>query len=220
MKELIKITETTEESSDVYSFSQMHLQEIVQIATKLDATQIEHIAKLLHELRKSSGRLFMLGVGGSAANCAHAVNDFRILAGIECYTPTDNSSELTARVNDSGWSTTYSEWLKVSRLQPLDMIFVLSVGGGDEIRNISPNLVYALKYAQTIGTKIVGIVSRDGGYTASVADACVIIPSVNPDHITPHAESFQSIILHTLISHPLVKRKNTKWETSVSSTST
>jgi D-sedoheptulose 7-phosphate isomerase len=158
--------------------------------------------------------LFFLGVGGSAANCSHAVNDFRKIAGIEAYTPVDNVSELTARTNDEGWESVFVNWLKGSRLQSRDMLFVLSVGGGSVDKNVSPNLVLALQYAKPLGTQIVGIVGRDGGYTAQVADACVVIPTVNPDNITPHSEAFQAVVWHLLVSHPGLKAANTKWEST------
>src|SRR6185437_1535881 len=163
-------------------------------------------------LRERGGRLFVLGVGGSAANASHAVNDFRKLAGIEAYAPTDNVSELTARTNDEGWSTVFAAWLQTSRLRPEDMLLILSVGGGSEQPSVSPNLVEALRYARTIGARIGGIVGRDGGFTAQVADVAVIIPTVNADHITPHAEAFQPVIWHLLVSHPDLKQEQTKWE--------
>jgi len=170
---------------------------------------------LLAEIKDSGGRLFFLGVGGSAGNCSHAVNDFRKIVGIESYAPTDNVSELTARTNDEGWSTVFSEWLKVSKLGAKDMLFIFSVGGGNLEKNISPNLVEALKFAKTIGTKVIGVVGRDGGYTAQVADACIVIPTVNPENITPHSEAFQAVIWHLLVSHPKLKANQTKWESAV-----
>jgi D-sedoheptulose 7-phosphate isomerase len=163
-------------------------------------------------LRQRGGRLFFLGVGGSAANASHAVNDFRKIAHIEAYAPTDNVSELTARTNDEGWENVFVEWLKGSRLGRLDMVFVLSVGGGDLRRNVSANLVRALEYARTVGATICGVVGRDGGFTAQVADTCLVVPTVNPQTVTPHAEAFQSVIWHLLVSHPLVKEVPTKWE--------
>jgi D-sedoheptulose 7-phosphate isomerase len=165
-------------------------------------------------LRDQSGRLFFLGVGGSAANCSHAVNDFRKLVGLEAYAPTDNVSELTARTNDEGWASVFVEWLKISRLRSEDMLFVLSVGGGNLEKNISPNLVKAVQYAKDIGAKVVGIIGRDGGYTAQVADACVIVPTVNPKTVTPHSEAFQAIVWHLLVSHPMLKVAPTKWEST------
>jgi D-sedoheptulose 7-phosphate isomerase len=194
------------------SFTEEHLREAAAILQRLDVAAIERLAQLLVQVRAANGRIFFLGVGGSAANCSHAVNDFRKLAGIECYTPTDNVAELTARINDEGWESTFAEWLKVSRLRRDDGVFVLSVGGGDEQRNISPNLVAALKYARSVGATIMGVLGRDGGYTARVADAAVIVPTVNPAAVTPHAEAFQAVIWHLLVSHPLLKRNPTKWE--------
>lgn len=196
------------------SYARQHLDEAARIVQSLDADVIDRIAGLLADLRTRGGRLFFLGVGGSAANCSHAVNDFRKIAGIEAYTPVDNVSELTARTNDEGWETVFVNWLKGSRLQAKDMIFVLSVGGGSLERNVSPNLVLALKYAKGLGSQIVGIVGRDGGYTAQVADACVIVPTVNSDNITPHAEAFQAVVWHLLVSHPAVKVAATKWEST------
>jgi D-sedoheptulose 7-phosphate isomerase len=198
------------------SFTEEHLRETAAILQQLDVAAIEGLAQRLAQVRTAGGRIFFLGVGGSAANCSHAVNDFRKLAGIECYAPTDNAAELTARINDEGWESTFAEWLKVSRLRSDDGVFVLSVGGGDERRNISPNLVAALKYAKSVGATIMGVVGRDGGYTARVADAAVIVPTVNPAAVTPHAEAFQAVIWHLLVSHPLLKRNATKWETAAS----
>jgi D-sedoheptulose 7-phosphate isomerase len=199
------------------SYTRQHLEETARLVAGLDADVIERIATLLAELRARGGRLFFLGVGGSAANCSHAVNDFRKIAGIEAYTPVDNVSELTARTNDEGWETVFVAWLKGSRLQPRDMVFVLSVGGGSLESNVSPNLVRALQFAKDAGASIVGIVGRDGGYTAQVADACVIVPTVNPDNITPHTEAFQAVVWHLLVSHPAVKAAQTKWESTASS---
>lgn len=196
------------------SYTQHHLDEASQIIAELDVAAIEKVASLLAGLRSGGGRLFFLGVGGSAGNCSHAVNDFRKIVGIEAYAPTDNVSELTARTNDDGWATVFVEWLKTSRLQDRDMLFVLSVGGGNLEKNISPNLVKALQYAKEIGAKVVGVVGRDGGYTAKVADACVIIPTVNAETITPHAEAFQAVIWHLLVSHPDLKATQTKWEST------
>jgi D-sedoheptulose 7-phosphate isomerase len=178
----------------------------------IDVAEAERIAQALAALRERGGRLFILGVGGSAGNASHAVNDFRKIAGIEAYAPTDNVSELTARVNDDGWATVFEEWLKVSRLNDRDAILVFSVGGGDEEKNVSPNLVRALKHAKTVGSTILGIVGRDGGYTAKVADACVIVPTVNAAHVTPHSEAFQAVVWHGLVTHPALKREETKWE--------
>jgi len=175
---------------------------------------IEKMADLLAQAKADDGRVFFLGVGGSAANCGHAVNDFRKIVGIEAYAPTDNVSELTARTNDEGWSTIFAEWLKVSKLRPIDALFILSVGGGNLEKNISPNLVEAIKYAKSVGAKVTGIVGRDGGYTAQAADACCIIPTVNPETVTPHSEAFQAVVWHLLVSHPRLKARQTKWETT------
>lgn len=194
------------------TYTQQHLAEAGQVLTRLDIAAIERLADCLADLRRRGGRLFLLGVGGSAANASHAVNDFRKITGIEAYAPTDNVSELTARTNDEGWASVFVEWLKVSHLRAEDMVFVFSVGGGSLEKNISPNLVSALQYAKTIGARVAGVVSRDGGYTAQVADACVLIPVVNPETITPHAEAFQAVIWHLLVSHPTLKAAPTKWE--------
>jgi D-sedoheptulose 7-phosphate isomerase len=189
-----------------------YLAEAAQILAAIDPAPIERMVSLLVELRDRGGRLFFLGVGGSAANASHAVNDFRKIAHIEAYSPTDNVSELTARTNDEGWETVFVNWLKGSRLSARDMIFVFSVGGGDLERNISPNLVRALEHAQKVGSTICGIVGRTGGYTAKAADACVIVPTVNADTVTPHAEAFQGVVWHLLVSHPRLKEIQTKWE--------
>jgi len=194
------------------NYIKQHLDETIQIVQRLDVAAIESVVSLLADLRARGGRLFLLGVGGGAANCSHAVNDFRKIAGIEAYTPTDNVSELTARINDDGWASVFVEWLKGSRLRPEDMVFVFSVGGGNLEKNISPNLVAALQYAKEIGAAVVGVVGRDGGCTAQVADACVIVPTVNPENVTPHTESFQAVIWHLLVSHPALKVGQTKWE--------
>jgi D-sedoheptulose 7-phosphate isomerase len=196
------------------TYAEQHLKEASAIIEKLDADAIERTAVLLAELRERRGRLFLLGVGGSAANCSHAVNDFRKICGIEAYAPTDNVSELTARTNDEGWASVFIEWLKVSRLRASDMLFVLSVGGGNREKNVSPNLVAALEYGKEVGSKVCGIVGRDGGYTATVADACVIIPTVNPQNVTPHTEAFQAVVWHLLVSHPALKAAETKWEST------
>jgi D-sedoheptulose 7-phosphate isomerase len=197
------------------TYSKKHLEEAIEVLNLIDIQDIESIVNILVDLKIKGGRIFFLGVGGSAGNCSHAVNDFRKIVGIECYAPTDNVSELTARTNDEGWSTIFSEWLKVSKLSPKDCLFVFSVGGGNLEKNISPNLVEALKYGKTVNSKIVGVVGRDGGYTAKVADACVIIPTVNPDNVTPHSEAFQAVVWHLLVSHPSLKANQTKWESSV-----
>lgn len=193
-------------------FIKQFLSEAQEIIAKVDNQQIECIINILATLRQNEGRLFILGVGGSAANASHAVNDFRKIAGIEAYTPTDNVSELTARTNDEGWATVFSKWLEVSRLKKNDALFIFSVGGGNMENNVSPNLVSALQYAKQIGSKIIGIVGRDGGFTATVADACVIIPTPNPVNTTPHAEAFQAVIWHLIVSHPMLKACQTKWE--------
>lgn len=194
------------------SYAQQHIGEAIEILKELDSRQVENLADLIATVRRDGGRLFFLGVGGSAGNCSHAVNDFRKIVGIESYAPTDNVSELTARTNDEGWASVFAEWLKVSRLSDKDCVFVFSVGGGNLERNISPNLVLALQYAKKVGAKVAGIVGRDGGYTAQVADACVIVPTVNQETITPHAEAFQSVVWHLLVSHPKLKASQTKWE--------
>ena len=201
------------------SYTKQHLAEASEVIARLDADAIERMALMLADLRERAGRLFFLGVGGSAGNCSHAVNDFRKIVGIESYAPTDNVSELTARTNDEGWETVFVEWLKTSRLSSNDMIFIFSVGGGNLEKNISPNLVRALQYAQTVGAKVTGVVGRDGGYTAKVADVCVIVPTVNPENVTPHSEAFQAVIWHLLVSHPALKAKQTKWESASLETS-
>jgi D-sedoheptulose 7-phosphate isomerase len=196
------------------SYSQQHLNESTEIIQKIDVPAIEKMADLLAKVKQDGGRIFFLGVGGSAGNCSHAVNDFRKIVGIESYAPTDNVSELTARTNDEGWSTIFVEWLKISKLSQRDMLFIFSVGGGNLEKNISPNLVEALKLAKSVGSKVVGVVGRDGGYTAKVADACVIIPTVNPENVTPHSEAFQAVVWHLLVSHPKLKANQTKWEST------
>lgn len=196
------------------TYAKQHLDEAARVLAGIDAAVIEKMASLLVQVRSRGGRLFFLGVGGSAANCSHAVNDFRKIAGIEAYTPVDNVSELTARTNDDGWESVFVNWLKGSRLDAQDMLFVLSVGGGSLEHNVSSNLVHALQYARNVGAQILGIVGRDGGYTARVADACVIIPTINPETITPHAEAFQAVVWHLLVSHPAVKVAQTKWEST------
>lgn len=197
------------------SYAQQHLDEAVEIIKKMDVTAVERMADLLATVKAEGGRIFFLGVGGSAGNCSHAVNDFRKIVGIESYAPTDNVSELTARTNDEGWASVFVEWLKISKLVAKDVLFVLSVGGGNLEKNISPNLVEALKYAKSLGAKITGVVGRDGGYVAQVADACVIVPTVNADNITPHSEAFQAVVWHLLVSHPKLKASQTKWESAV-----
>jgi len=199
-------------------FAVSFLAEVREIASLLDADSIEEVAALLVRVRERSGRVFVLGVGGSAANASHVVNDFRKIADLEAYTPTDNVAELTARVNDEGWAAAFDGWLRVSRLNDRDAVLVLSVGGGSIERNVSPNIVAALDYAKSAGASIIGIVGRDGGYTARVADACVIIPVVHPDRITAHTEAFQAIVWHLLVSHPALQRMGTRWESIVNPT--
>jgi D-sedoheptulose 7-phosphate isomerase len=194
------------------NFIDQYLRETKQIVDQLNRESVKKLIEKLAILKQRKGRLFFLGVGGSAANCSHAVNDFRKIVGIEAYAPTDNVSELTARINDDGWQEIFVEWLKTSQLASKDMLFIFSVGGGDLEKNISPNLVAALKYAKEMGAGIIGIVGRDGGFTAKVAEACVIIPIVNPIHVTPHTEAFQAVIWHLLVSHPGLKSAPTKWE--------
>jgi D-sedoheptulose 7-phosphate isomerase len=197
------------------SYALQHMKEAVEIIQRMDVSAIEKMADLLVKVKAEGGRIFFLGVGGSAGNCSHAVNDFRKIVGIEAYTPTDNVSELTARINDEGWSTVFVEWLKVSKLQPRDALFIFSVGGGNLEKNISVNLVEAVKLAKSIGAKVTGVIGRDGGYTAQVADACVIVPTVNLETITPHSEAFQAVVWHLLVSHPKLKTNQTKWESAV-----
>jgi D-sedoheptulose 7-phosphate isomerase len=194
------------------TFAEQFVAEAARILQALDTAAVERVALLLAECRAAGGRLFILGVGGSAANASHAVNDFRKICGMEAYAPTDNVSELTARTNDEGWAGVFEGWLKVSRLRAGDALLVLSVGGGNEEKNVSPNLVAAVRYAKSVGATVTGIVGRDGGYTAQQADACVIVPTVNPTHVTPHAEAFQAVIWHLLVSHPALKTAQTKWE--------
>ena len=196
------------------NFSRKFLDESIELCRKLDDDTIERMAAGLAEARASGGRLFILGVGGSAGHASHACNDFRKICGFEAYTPTDNVSELTARVNDDGWETTFSSWLEVSRLGANDAVFVFSVGGGSLKKNVSPNLVRALELAKKVGAKIGGVVGRDGGYTAEVADACVIVPTVNPDAVTPHTEAFQAVVWHLLVSHPKLGKNAMKWEST------
>ncbi len=193
-------------------YARDYLSAIGRIAELIDVGLIEKMANIIDETRKRGGRIFFVGVGGGAGNASHAVNDFRKIIGIEAYAPTDNISELTARVNDEGWDSFFVNWLKCSRINSKDCIFVLSVGGGNAEKNVSNNIILALKYAKSIGLKILGIVGRDGGYTAKIADASIVIPTIDASLITPCAESFQSVLLHLLISHPLLKTNETKWE--------
>ncbi len=194
------------------SFTQRYLEEVRQVTSRLDAEAIEKVVDELARIRERQGRLFILGVGGSAANASHAVNDFRKLCAFEAYAPTDNVSELTARTNDEGWSTVFAEWLKGSRLNPRDGLLVFSVGGGDLARNISTNLVAAVQLARQLDVTVLAVVGRDGGYAAREATASVIIPTVNADHVTPHSEAFQAVVWHLLVSHPKLKANKTKWE--------
>ena len=198
--------------SDTYS--QQHLRETAEVVSKIDPALCERAVELLVAIRERGGRLFILGVGGSAANASHAVNDFRKIGGLECYAPTDNVSELTARTNDEGWASVFVEWLKGSRLNEKDGLLVFSVGGGNLEKNVSPNLVSALQLARERGAAIVGIVGRDGGYTATVADVAIIIATVNPENTTPHSEAFQAVVWHLFVSHPKLKVAQTKWEST------
>ena len=194
------------------NYTQQHLEETVSIVQRLDVAAIEKLVDVVAQTKAEGGRIFFLGVGGSAGNCSHAVNDFRTLLGIECYTPTDNVSELTGRINDDGWDSAYAAWLEVSRLNGRDAVFVLSVGGGSLERNLSVNLIAAVNYARKSGARIVGILGRDGGHTAKLADASVIIPTVNLQSVTPHCEAMQAVIWHLLVSHPRLKPREAKWE--------
>src|SRR5258708_30726313 len=197
------------------NYISQYIDEAIQIVHQLDHAQVERILEVLLEVRRQKGRVFFLGVGGGAGHASHAVNDFRKIAGIECYTPTDNVSELTARINDDGWDTSYARWLAGSRLRKGDTIFVFSVGRGNVEKNISANLVEALRFAQKQGAKIIGVVGRDGGFTAQVANACVIVPTVSAESVTPHAEAFQAVVWHLMVSHPDLRQNEMKWEVSV-----
>jgi D-sedoheptulose 7-phosphate isomerase len=194
------------------SYAIQHLKETAEIVSKINPADCEKCVAELRGVRERGGRLFLLGVGGSAANASHAVNDFRKIAGLECYAPTDNVSELTARTNDDGWASVFVEWLRGSRLNAKDALFILSVGGGNLEKNVSPNLVAAMQLARQVGARIIGLVGKDGGYTAKVADACVIVPTVNPGNVTPHSEAFQAVLWHLFVSHPDLKVNQTKWE--------
>jgi len=196
------------------SFTRQFLDEVRQVVERLDPEAIERVVAELARVRERGGRLFILGVGGSAANASHAVNDFRKICGFECYAPTDNVSELTARTNDDGWATIFAEWLKGSRLNARDGLLIFSVGGGNLEKNVSPNLVSAIQLAKQAGATVVGVVGRDGGYTAREAQACVVVPTVNPEHVTPHAEAFQAVVWHLMVSHPALKVGRTKWEST------
>ena len=193
-------------------FIKQYLTEAKEVIDQLDLNAMERVVAIIEGTRRHNGRMFILGVGGSAANASHAVNDFRKIVGIEAYAPTDNVSELTARTNDDGWASVFVEWLKTSGLRQEDMILVFSVGGGNLEKNVSPNLVSAIRHAKEVGAKVCGVVGRDGGYTARMADACVVIPTVNSTHVTPHAEAFQGVVWHLLVSHPRLKQAETKWE--------
>lgn len=194
------------------SYAQTYMKEAVSIIGQIDPGRIEAVVEGIAKVRGDGGRIFFLGVGGSAANASHAVNDFRKICGMEAYAPTDNVSELTARINDDGWDSVFTNWLKGSRLSKKDAVFIFSVGGGNAEKNVSPNIVHALKFAKETGSRIFGIVGRDGGYTAKVADACVIVPTVNPETVTTHAEAFQAVIWHLMVSHPKLKKHEMKWE--------
>jgi len=198
--------------SSVDTYVDKYLSQATKITELIDKKAIQGMVDILVDLRKSSGRLFILGVGGSAGNAGHAVNDFRKIVGIESYAPTDNVSELTARINDDGWDSSFANWLKGSRINSKDCVFVFSVGGGNAEKNISNNLVLALKCAKEVGAKVIGIVGRDGGYTAQVADAAVIVPTVDPETVTPHTEAFQAVVWHLIVSHPALKANEMKWE--------
>ena len=192
--------------------AQTYFQEVVKVAQQMDVAAVERLASELANLRRGGGRLFVLGVGGSAGNCSHAVNDFRKLCGIEAYAPTDNVSELTARTNDEGWETVFAAWLRTSRANAKDAVFVFSVGGGNRAKNVSVNLVRSLELAKEVGASVYGIVGRDGGFTKEVADACVLIPTVSSERTTPHTEGFAAVVWHLLVSHPVLQRSSTKWE--------
>jgi D-sedoheptulose 7-phosphate isomerase len=197
------------------NYTEKHINEAMDILKQINTDDIEKMAELLVKVKQEDGRVFFLGVGGSAGNCSHAVNDFRKIVGIESYAPTDNVSELTARTNDEGWETVFVEWLKTSKLSKKDALFILSVGGGNLEKNISPNLVKAIQHAKTVSAKVTGVVGRDGGFTAQMADVCLIVPTVNSETITPHSEAFQAVIWHLLVSHPNLKVHQTKWESAV-----
>ena len=194
------------------SFSEKYLEECIQICSAINSNEIEEMADLINSVRSTNGRIFFLGVGGGAGHASHAVNDFRKICNIESYAPTDNVSELTARVNDDGWDTCYVNWLKGSNLSEKDLLFVFSVGGGNLEKNISVNILKSLELAQEIGSKICGVVGRDGGYTKKVANVCIVVPTVNEENITPHTEAFQAVIWHLLVAHPLLLANEMKWE--------
>ncbi|MCC6276282.1 MAG: SIS domain-containing protein [Oligoflexia bacterium] len=194
------------------SFESRYFAEVQKIATTINLDTIAKMVSILNDLQERHGRLFFLGVGGSAANCTHAVNDFRKIAGIECYSPVDNVAELTARINDDGWETAFTNWLKISRLSSKDALFIFSVGGGNKEKNVSANLVHAMDFAKSVGARIMSIVGRDGGYAGKVSDACIIIPTQSQDTITPHAEAWQAVVWHMLVAHPQVMKNANKWE--------
>jgi len=196
------------------TFAEQYLAEAAEVLKRIDIRSVEAVAALLADCRARGGRLFILGVGGSAANASHAVNDFRKICGMEAYAPTDNVAELTARANDEGWASVFEGWLRVSRLRAPDAVLVFSVGGGDLEKQISPNLVAAVEYARAAGAKVAGIVGRDGGHTARAADACIIVPTVDAKHVTPHTEAFQAVLWHLLVTHPALKAAETKWESA------
>ena len=193
-------------------YAKRYFEEVQSIAREIDLNLIEKMVKIILKIKEQKGRLFFIGVGGSAANCTHAVNDFRKIGGIECYTPNDNVAELTARANDEGWDTVYAPWLECSHLSNKDAVFVFSVGGGSEEKNVSVNLIHALNLAKKVGAKILGITGRDGGYTAKVANACLVIPTQSPDTITPHAEAWQAVVWHMLVTDPRIMAMSNKWE--------
>jgi len=194
------------------TFTEQFLAEAIEILQRIDPASVEAAAALLAGCRAQGGRLFILGVGGSAANASHAVNDFRKICGMEAYAPTDNVSELTARTNDEGWAGVFEGWLRVSRLRPADVLLIFSVGGGNLEKQVSPNLVAAIEYAKSVNARVIGIVGRDGGHTRKAADACILVPTINPQHVTPHTEAFQAVLWHCLVSHPALKAAQTKWE--------
>ena len=193
-------------------YAKRYFEEVQTIAKSIELDTIEKMVQIIEEVKNTQGRLFFIGVGGSAANCTHAVNDFRKIGGIECYTPNDNVAELTARTNDEGWDTVYGPWLECSHISEIDAVFVLSVGGGSKENNVSVNLIHAIDVAKKVGAKVLGIIGRDGGYTGTVADACIIIPTQSPDTITPHAEAWQAVVWHMLVTDPRIMAMSNKWE--------
>lgn len=197
------------------AYTEQYFDEVCQIASKIDRGQVDRMVAILRDTRQTGGRIFFLGVGGGAGNAGHAVNDFRKIADIEAYAPTDNVSELTARINDDGWESAFARWLQGSRLRKGDLLFVFSVGGGSLEKNVSANIVQALQLAGRVGARVIGVVGRDGGYTAKVADACVVIPTISADTVTPHTEAFQAVVWHLIVSHPDLKKNEMKWESVV-----